>query len=57
MWRAGVDVKMTTDADDDDAWETDPDFVVGSYSLSSDLKTHPAVSEMSYQLDLILLLI
>ena len=29
MWRAGVDVKASTDyADDDDAWETDPDFVV-----------------------------
>merc|ERR1712141_676246 len=27
MWRAGVDVKHSTDDADDDAWETDPDFV------------------------------
>ena len=27
MWRAGVDVKVSDTADDDD-WETDADFVV-----------------------------
>lgn len=28
MWRAGVDVKAITNTEDDDDWETDPDFVV-----------------------------
>ena len=29
MWRAGLDTKgITTGGDDDDDWETDPDFVV-----------------------------
>ena len=28
MWKAGVDVKAITNNDDDDDWETDPDFVV-----------------------------
>lgn len=28
MWKAGVDVKAITANDDDDDWETDPDFVV-----------------------------
>lgn len=33
MWRAGVNVKTVTTADDDD-WETDPDFVVsGMHTL------------------------
>ena len=31
MWRAGVDVKASTGFDEDDAWETDPDFVVSSF--------------------------
>lgn len=29
MWRAGVDIKASQ-ADDDDDWETDADFVVCS---------------------------
>lgn len=29
MWRAGLDTKgISTGGDDDDDWETDPDFVV-----------------------------
>jgi hypothetical protein len=28
MWRAGVDIKTITNTEDDDDWETDPDFVV-----------------------------
>ena len=28
MWRAGVDVKTITNTEDEDDWETDPDFVV-----------------------------
>ena len=28
MWKSGVDVKAITTNDDDDDWETDPDFVV-----------------------------
>ena len=38
MWRAGVDVKASTDyADDDDAWETDPDFVVSTLNRMKSL--------------------
>ena len=34
MWRAGLDTKgiAANDGDDDD-WETDPDFVVSSFSV------------------------
>ena len=28
MWKAGNDVKMAGPEDDDDEWETDPDFEV-----------------------------
>lgn len=28
MWRSGQHVKTITAGDDDDDWETDPDFVV-----------------------------